>query len=259
VEATAGSVYNINAVMTGDLDFGMVQSDRQYQAIKGLAEWKEKGPQKDLRAVFAMHPESVTLLASAKSGIRTLSDLKGKRVNVGNPGSGQRQNALDALSAAGLQWETDIHAEHVKASEAPGLLQDERIDAFFYTVGHPSGAIKEAAAGAVKVRIVDITGIDALLARYPYYARSTIPVKHYAGVVNDRDVSTFGVKATLVTTAKTSDDIVYAIAKEVFEHLEALKTLHPSYEVLDRENMLEGLTAPLHPGALKYYKEIGLK
>jgi TRAP transporter TAXI family solute receptor len=136
VESTGGSVFNVNAVMSGDLEFGVVQSDRQYQAIKGMAEWDGK-PQKDLRAVFSIHPESVTLLATVDSGVMNIKDLKGKRVNIGNPGSGQRQNSIDALEANGLDWEKDIQAEQVKAAEAPGLLQDGRIDAFFIH-GRPS-------------------------------------------------------------------------------------------------------------------------
>ena len=259
VESTAGSVYNVNALMSGDIDFGIVQSDRQYQAVSGLAEWADKGPQKNLRAVFNLHPESVTLLASAKSEIKTISDLKGKRVNIGNPGSGQRQNSLDALSLAGLDWKTDILTENVKASEAPGLLQDGRIDAFFYTVGHPSGAIKEATAGATPVRFVEISGTPEFFSRFPFYSGSEINIKHYPGAINKTDISTFGVKATLLTSAAVKDDIVYAFTREVFENLEAFKNLHPAYEVLTRENMLEGISAPLHPGALKYYKEVGLK
>ncbi|MBN2125247.1 MAG: TAXI family TRAP transporter solute-binding subunit, partial [Deltaproteobacteria bacterium] len=137
VESTGGSVFNVNAIMAGDLEFGVVQSDRQYQACNGLAEWKENGPQKDLRAVFTIHPESITLVAADDAGIKTIQDLKGKRVNIGNPGSGQRQNSIDALEAAGLNYEKDIIAESVVADEAPGLLQDGRIDAYFYTVGHP--------------------------------------------------------------------------------------------------------------------------
>ncbi len=259
VESTGGSVFNVNAVLAGDLQFGVVQSDRQFQAINGLAEWKDKGPQKDLRAVFSIHPESVTLLASVDSGIKTINDLKGKRVNIGNPGSGQRQNAIDALSAVGIDYEKDLKAESVKAAEAPGLLQDGRLDAFFYTVGHPSGAFKEATAGATKTRFVEITGIDSLLAEYPYYAKSMIPVSMYPAAVNDKDVDTFGVKATFVTSAKVSDDVVYAITKEVFDNFDSFKKLHPAYAVLTKEGMLEGLSAPIHPGALKYYKEAGLK
>lgn len=259
VESTGGSVYNVNAIMSGDLEFGVVQSDRQYQAINGLEEWKDN-PQKDLRAIFSIHPESVTLVATVESGIMKIEDLKDKRVNIGNPGSGQLQNSIDALEAVGLNYEKDIKAEQVKASEAPGLLQDGRIDAFFYTVGHPSGAFKEATAGATKVRFVPIAGpgIDTLIKEKPYYAKATVAVKNYPGASNDTDVETFGVKATFVTSAKVPDDVVYAITKEVFENFEDFKKLHPAYEVLTKENMLEGLSAPIHPGAMKYYKEAGM-
>ena len=259
VESTGGSVFNVNAIMAGDLEFGVVQSDRQYQAINGLAEWADKGKQEDLRAVFSIHPESITLVASVDSGVMDIKDLKGKRVNIGNPGSGQRQNSIDALNAAGIDVDKDIVAEGVKAAEAPGLLQDGRIDAFFYTVGHPSGAIKEATAGATKVRFVTISGIEKLLAEYPYYAKSFVPVKLYPGAVNKQDAETFGVKATFVTSAKVPDNVVYAITKEVFENFESFKKLHPAYQVLTKEGMLEGLSAPIHPGAMKYYKEAGLK
>ena len=260
VESTGGSVFNINAVMNGDLEFGIAQSDRQYQAVHGLAEWKDKGPQKDLRAVFSIHPESVTLVAAVDSGVKTIQDLKGKKVNIGNPGSGQRQNAIDALEAVGIDINKDIQAESIKASEAASLLQDGRIDAFFYTVGHPSGAIKEATSGARKVLIADVAGpgIDKLLAKYPYYAKAIIPIKLYPGAKNDKDVQTFGVKATLITSAKVPDEVVYAITKEVFDNFEAFKKLHPAYGTLTKQKMLEGLSAPIHPGALKYYKEVGL-
>ena len=127
VESTSGSVFNINAILSGDLEFGIVQSDRQYQAWHGLAEWAASGPQKTLRAVFSIHPEAVTLVAAEDAEIKGIQDLKGKRVNIGNPGSGQRQNAIDALQAAGMDYRVDIEAESVKAAEAPGLLQDRRI------------------------------------------------------------------------------------------------------------------------------------
>jgi TRAP transporter TAXI family solute receptor len=258
VESTGGSVFNVNAVMAGDLEFGVVQSDRQFQAMKGLAEWKEKGPQKDLRAVFTIHPESITLVAADDAGIKSINDLRGKRVNIGNPGSGQRQNSIDGLMNAGINYEKDLKAEGVKAAEAPGLLQDGRIDAFFYTVGHPSGAIKEATAGRRKVHFVPITGVDNLLKKYPYYAKAMIPIKLYPGATNTKDVQTFGVKATFVTSAKVPDRVVYAITKEVFDNFEDFKKLHPAYQVLTKENMLEGMSAPIHPGAMKYYKEAGM-
>lgn len=258
VESTGGSVFNVNAVMNGDLEFGVVQSDRQFQAVQGLAEWKDKGPQEDLRAVFSIHPESVTLVAAVDAGINDIKDLKGKKVNIGNPGSGQRQNAIDALDAVGINYEKDLKAESIKASEAASLLQDGRIDAFFYTVGHPSGSIKEATSGARKVRLATITGVDTLLKKYPYYAKATIPASNYPGAQNDKDIETFGVKATFVTSVKVSDDVVYAVTKEVFDNFEDFKKLHPAYATLTKENMLEGLSAPMHPGALKYFKEAGL-
>jgi len=259
VESTSGSVFNINAVLNGDLDFGVAQSDRQYQAYNGLAEWTDSGKQTDLRSVFSIHPESITLVVSGTSGVKTIRDLKGRRVNLGNPGSGQLQNSKDVVSAAGLA-EEDLSAEYVKAVEAPGLLQDERLDAFFYTVGHPNGNIKEATSGRIKVRIVPIEGegVERLLETHSYYAKSMIPRSFYPNALNTEDIETIGVKATFVTSRDVDEDIVYAITKEVFENLADFKVLHPAYEVLTKENMLKGLSAPIHKGALRYYREAGL-
>lgn len=259
VESTGGSVFNINAVMAGDLEFGVVQSDRQFQAMNGIAEWKNSGPQTELRALFSIHPEAVTLVAAVDSGIKNIRDLRGKHVNIGNPGSGQHQNAIDALTAAGIDYEKDLKAESIRALDAPGMLQDNRIDAFFYTVGHPSGAIKEATSGARKVIFADITNVETLLENFPYYTKASIPIKLYPEVENESDVQTIGVKATLVTSAAVPDDIVYTLTKEVFENLEDLKKLHPALHDINKEEMLTGLSAPIHPGAMKYFKEAGLK
>ncbi|UCD78297.1 MAG: TAXI family TRAP transporter solute-binding subunit [Desulfobacterales bacterium] len=259
VESTGGSVFNINAIMTGDLEFGVAQSDRQYQAVMGIEDWKDKGPQKDLRAVFSIHPETVDLIAAEDTGINTIQDLKGKRVNIGNVGSGYRQNAIDALVANGLDWEKDFNAESLKAAEAPGLIQDGRLDAAFYTVGHPSGYYKEATSGKRKVKFIPIPNADKLIKKYPYYAKAVTRVTElYPTAANKEDVETFGVKATFVTSAKVPDEVVYAITKEVFDNFEEFKNLHPAYGGLTKESMLEGLSAPLHPGAIKYYKEVGL-
>ena len=259
VESTGGSKYNINAVMTGDMEFGIAQSDTQYDAYNGLKSWADKGKQADLRSVFSIHPEAITLIASDQSGIKTVSDLKGKRVNVGNPGSGQSQNSKDVLDAVGLS-EANLKIERVKAVESPGLIQDDRLDAFFFTVGHPNGNIKEATSGRIKVRIVPIKGkgIDALLAKYPYYANAIIPKEFYPNATNPGDIQTIGVKATLISSAKVDADTVYAITREVFENLEEFKKLHPAYKVLTKENMLEGLSSPIHEGAMRYYREVGL-
>jgi len=259
VESTGGSVFNVNAILSGDLEFGIVQSDRQSQAWNGEAEWADKGAQKKLRAICSIHPESVSLMAADDADIKTIADLKGKVVNIGNPGSGQRQNAIDALNASGLNWEKDIKAEGLKAAEAAKMLQDGRIDAYFYTVGHPNGSFKEATAGKRKVHFVPIDNVGDLFSKFSYYAPSVIPMANYPNSSNTGDVTSFGVKATFCTSSDVSDDVVYAVTKELFENIDEFKKLHPAFAVLNKENMLQGLTAPIHDGAMKYYKEAGLK
>jgi len=139
------------------------------------------------------------------------------------------------------------------------MPQDGRLDAAFYTVGHPSGYYKEATAGKRQVKFVPITNIESLLAKYPYYAKAVTRVPElYPTAANTENVPTFGVKATFVTSAKVPDEVVYAITKEVFDNFEEFTKLHPAYEGLTKESMLEGLSAPIHPGAMKYYKEVGL-
>ncbi len=162
------------------------------------------------------------------------------------------------LDNAGIDWQKDLQAEGLKAVESASMLQDGRIDAFFYTVGHPNGSIKEATAGKRKVHFVPIDEVDALLEKFSYYAKAIVPVKHYPNASNTADVPTFGVKATFVTSIKVPERIVYIITKELFENLEEFKNLHPAFGILTKENMMDGLTAPLHPGAEKYFKEAGL-
>jgi hypothetical protein len=258
---TSGSVYNINAIMAGDMEFGIVQSDSQYQAFNGLDEWKDKGPQKDLRTMFSLYTESVTLLASVDSGIKTIQDLKGKRVYIGEIGSGSRQNAMDALNAAGIDWKTDLKViKKGKKYDVQSMLMRGELDAFFYTVGHPTTAIKFATVGAKNTLFIPIVNIEELLSKNPYYVKSIIPVSLYPQIANDEDVKTFGMTATFVTSAKIPDQVVYAITKEVFENLGSLKYSDPTLNMLTKESMVkDGLTAPMHPGALRYYKEAGLK
>jgi len=259
VESTGGSVFNVNALMNGDIEMGVVQSDIQWQAFNGKGEWEGK-PQSKLRAMFAIHPEAVTILSAADKNIKSVADMKGRIVNIGAPGTGQRVNAVDLFQTAGIDVDKEIKAEGLKPAEAAGMLQDGRIDAFFYTVGHPNGSIKEAVAGARKVAFVPVSNdlVKKLVAAQPYYAPAMIPVSQYPGVANKTDVPTFGVKATICTSADVPADVIYNITKEVFENLDELRKLHPALEVLTRENMLEGLSAPLHPGAEKYLKEAGL-
>ncbi|MCP4298516.1 MAG: TAXI family TRAP transporter solute-binding subunit [Proteobacteria bacterium] len=261
VESTEGSIYNVDAIMKGEFDFGIVQSDTQYFAVKGMGPWKNKGPQTELRSVFSIYPESCSLVAAADSNINSLSDLKGKRVNLGNSGSGHLENSLDILEVSGFNPKTDLTASYSSIIDVPGLLQNGSLDAFFYTVGHPSSALKEATAGGRKVRFISLYNrkIDQLVKSLPYYSKMVIPMKHYSGALNKRDISTFGVCATLVTSSKIADSIVYAITKTVFENIDSFKKLHPAYAMITKESMLKCISAPLHPGALKYYREIGVR
>lgn len=259
VESTGGSRFNINAIGQGDMDFGIAQADTQYLAYNGKGPWEGK-PVSKLRAVFALAPEAVTFVVAEDSGIKSVNDIKGKTINLGDPGSGNRVNALDIIKTVGLEPGKDFRDEKLKPADAPRVMQDGRIDGYFYTLGHPNGNIKEATAGKRKARIVPITGMDALLKDAPYYSMVEIDMSNYPDATNasDKTVQTIGMLATLVTSSDTPDRIVYAVTKEVFENLDQFKTLHPALAGLTKEKMLEGLTAPIHPGALKYYKEVGL-
>ena len=258
VESTGGSVYNLNTIAAGELDMGVAQSDWQYHAYNGTSKFKEKGPNKDLRAVFSVHPEPFTVVARADSGIKDFKELKGKRVNIGNPGSGQRGTMEVVMGAFGWSKKDFKLASELKSAEQSKALCDNKIDAMVFTVGHPSGSIKEASTSCDSV-LVNVTGpeIDKLVADNAYYRKAMIPGGMYRGT--DSDTNTFGVGATFVTSAKVPEDVIYNVVKAVFENFDQFKKLHPAFSVLKKEEMIkDGLSAPLHDGAVKYYKEAGL-
>ncbi len=258
VESTGGSVYNIKTIRAGELEFGVAQSDWQFHAYNGSSEnFEADGPFEDLRAVFSVHPEPFTVVARADAGIKAFEDLKGKRVNIGNPGSGARGTTEVVLAAMGWTLGDLALASELKAAEQAAALCDNQIDAMIYTVGHPSGSIQEASTACDSV-LVNVTGeaIDKLIADNSYYRKATIPGGMYRGT--DEDVTTFGVGATFVTSAAVSDEAVYAVVASVFDNFEDFKKLHPAFANLKPEEMASaGLSAPLHPGAAKYYKEKG--
>ncbi len=258
VESTGGSVYNLNAIAAGELDMGVAQSDWQYHAYNGTSKFEDEGANKDLRAVFSVHPEPFTVVARADSGIKNFKDLKGKRVNVGNPGSGQRGTMEVVMQAMGWTMDDFKLASELKAAEQSSALCDNKVDAIVYVVGHPNGSIKEATT-ACDSAVVDVTGpeIDKLIAENDYYRKATIPAGMYRGT--DEDTTTFGVGATFVSSAKVDDKVIYNVVKAVFEDFKQFKKLHPAFGVLKKEEMVkDGLSAPLHEGAKKYYKEAGL-
>jgi len=247
VESTGGSGYNVNTIKAGELDFGMAQSDVQSQAYKGVGAFKE--PFSELRSVFSVHPEPFTLVARKEANIKGFADFKGKRLNIGNPGSGTRNAMMDLLAAMNMKVSDFSLASELKADEHGAALCDNKIDGFFYGVGHPSANIQDPTT-ACGAKLVPITGpaIDALVKQNSYLAYATIPGGLYSN--NPQPTKTYGVLATA--------DMVYIVTKAVFDNFDEFKKLHPAFANLDPKNMVaDGLTAPLHEGAARYYREKG--
>jgi len=250
-----GSVFNINAVADGLLDFGIAQSDRSWQATGGHADWQGK-PVSRLRSVFSLHPETVMLVTRKAANIRSVAELRGKRVNVGNPGSGQRGNAEDILRLHGIDPTQDLMMSEWQQHEASKAIIEGRIDAFFYTAGNPSQAILEPAEKSeLRLLPLDSEQILKFVSGKTYYMMSEVPANTYTGI--DDSVPTYGVRANLMSSSHTPSNIVYDVVRIVFEHLDELRTVHPALKELTPNIMLSTLSAPLHPGAERYYRERG--
>ncbi|MEM8823807.1 MAG: TAXI family TRAP transporter solute-binding subunit [Pseudomonadota bacterium] len=258
VESTGGSVFNINAIRGGELEFGVAQSDWQFHAFNGTSRFEEQGPFEGLRAVFSVHPEPFTVVARADAGISTFEDLQGKRVNVGNPGSGQRGTMEVLMEAMGWTMDDFAVAAELQAAEQSQALCDNNIDAMIYTVGHPSGSIQEATTACDSVLVtVANDAVNGLVEENSFYRTATIPGGMYRGT--DEDVQTFGVGATFVTSADVPEEVVYTVVSAVFENLDQFRGLHPAFANLDAQTMAtDSLSAPLHPGAERYFREAGL-
>lgn len=254
--STGGSVANLNAIADKQMDMGIAQSDWQFHAYNGSSSFENKKNDK-LRAIFSIHPEPFTVMARNDANIQTFDDLNGKRVNVGDPGSGTRATMNVILKAKGWTDKAFKVASELKPSEMASVMCDNNLDAITYNVGHPNGALKEAAASC-DAHLVSVTGeaIDKLVADHAYYAKAVIPAGLYKG--SDKPVESFGVYATLVSSADVDSDKVYAVVKAVFENFDRFKRLHPAFEHLKQEEMIKNaLSAPLHEGAIRYYKEKG--
>lgn len=257
--STGGSVVNINAIRQGQQDMGVAQSDWQYYAMKGEKHdsFIQQGPYTKLRAMFSIHGEPFTVVARADSGVKHFDDLVGKRVNLQNPGSGTRGTMELIMAEKGWTNDTFKLAAELKASEQAQALCDNKIDVMLYNVGHPSGAIKEATTSC-DAKVIPVTGpvIDKLINNNSFYAKASIKGGMYKGT--DSDVATFGNTATMVTSADVSADAVYQVVKAVFDNFDRFKRLHPAFANLDPKTMIsDGLSAPLHEGAIRYYKERG--
>lgn len=255
--ASGGGVANVNGLRSGEFNFGIMQSDHQYKAMEGVTPFEKEGKMDDIRAVFSLQSEVFTVLARRDANVKGLDDLKGKRVNIGNPGSGQRDTLDEIMQVKGWDKSAFALASELKPAEQASALGDNNIDAMTYFVGHPNGAIQEATT-TVDAVLVPITGeaIDKLLAEKSYYTKAEIPGGLYKG--NDQPTQSIGGKAVLSTTAKVDDEVVYQLVKSVFENIERFQRLHPAFKDLKPEEMIEvGLSAPLHDGAKRYYQERG--
>ncbi len=258
VESTGGSIYNINTLRAGELEFGVAQSDWQYHAYNGTSKFKDAGPFTKLRSVFSVHAEPVTILARRDSGIKNITDIKGKRFNIGNDGSGTQGTWQVIEETLGWKRSDLALATKMKSAETAGALCDGKIDGYFWLVGHPSGLTQETVASCDAVIVPAVSPeIDKLVAEKPYYRKAIIPGGMYPG--NPDDIQTFGVGATFVTSADVSEEAVYQVAKAVLGNLDAFRKLHPAFAHLKAEEMIrDSLSAPLHRGAIRAYKELGL-
>lgn len=258
VESTGGSVFNVNTIKAGELDLGVVQSDVGYNAYNGEGQFKDDGAYKKLRSVFSIHPEPFTVLSRKEANISTFEDFKGKRFNVGNPGSGTRASMDQLLQAKGLDNSFFSLASELRPDEHGPALCDGKIDGFIYGVGHPSANIQDPTTSC-GAKLVPLTGpaVDKLVEAYPYYAKVTIPGGLYPN--NSENTETYGVLATFVTSEDVPEESVYNVVKAVFDNFDDFRRLHPALANLKKEDMVKnGLSAPLHPGAAKYFKEKGL-
>jgi TRAP transporter TAXI family solute receptor len=255
---SSGSASNINAIAKGEIQFGIAQADHQYQAVNGLGEWSESGSQTELRAIFSMYADAVTLVAGADTDIRSIEDLAGKRVDIGAPGSGTQSNAIDGIRAAGIDLRADIEVSQANVDDRLATFMGGEIDAFFYTVGHPNTEIKFATFSVRGARIISLNNIDSMTSTNPFYSRVSIPSGTYPMARHDGDVETIGVYATLLTSAHVSEDVVYAVTKAVFENVESSTDFRSEFQALLTGQYSKGLTAPLHPGAVRYYREAGI-
>lgn len=258
VESTGGSVYNLKTIREGELEMGTVQSDWQYHAYHGSSVFEEAGPDEKLRSVFSLHPDTVIIAARTDTGIQKLDDLKGRTVNLGNPGSGTRATADVLVGALGWSPSDFGLVTELKSAEQSAALCDGNIDAFLMVAGNPVANVLEAAT-TCDIRLIPVVGeaVDGLVASQPYLGHVAIPGGLYRGV--DEAVPSYGLSATFVTSADVDEEVVYQMVKAVFTNFDTFKGMHPSFAGLKKEAMVrQGLTAPLHPGAERYYREAGL-
>ena len=255
--ATNGSVANVNGIAGGSLESGFSQSDVATWAQKGTGIFEGKPNVPGLRMIANLYPETIHVVVKKGSGIKTIQDLKGKRVALDEPGSGTLINARLVLAAYGIQ-ETDIKPEYIKPNQAGDKMKDGSLDAFFFTGGAPAGAIAELASSGSGIELLPIDGPQAqgLRMASPFFANDSIPADTYKSVAA---VNTLAVGAQWVTLDKVDAETVYQITKSLFSDAtqKALQSGHPKGKMITLKNAVQGVGIPYHPGAERFYKEVG--
>ena len=256
--SSAGSVENIRRVESGDSAFGLSQTDVAVAAFNGEGPFAGAGPDPKLRMVIALYPEAFTVVARADSGIRDFQDLRGKRVGIGTSGVGYNFTRDVILRFYGSATSGLERVLELAPTEQNQALCNNKVDAVIFEAGHPNGLTQEATTDC-RARLVPVAGqpIDRLLATHPDYIPSTIPGGMYVG--NPGDVPTIGTRAVLVSTGNQPDELVYATVKAVFDNFATFRQLHPALSILEIQDIVPSASVmPIHPGALKFYREAGL-
>ena len=253
-----GSVANIRGVESGASTFGLSQTDVAYAAFHGEGPFAATGPDPKLRILIALYPEAFTVVARADTGIRDFQDLRGKRVGIGTSGVGYNFTRDVVLGFYGSTIPDPERVLEFAPAEQNQALCSNKVDAIVFEAGHPNGLTQEATTDC-RARLVRVAGppIDRLLATHSYYIASVIPGGMYVG--NPGDVPTIGTRAVLVSSRNQPDELTYAVVKAVFENFAVFRLLHPALSTLEIKDMVPSeAVMPIHPGALRYYREAGL-
>ncbi len=254
-ESTGASVVNSNLLNNGEVDFALMQNDIAFYAFNGVEMFSDGSALTNLRGLASLYPEVIQIVVNASAGIDSVEDLRGMRVAVGAPGSGAEANARQILNAHGITYD-DISADFLSFAEAADALKDGNVDAAFVTAGTPTAAVTDVSTThSVKILSISDNMADSLIAEFPFYDKVTIPAGTYRN--QDSDVETVAVLAMLAVRAGLSEDMVYNVTKALFENLDDFAAAHARGGNLSLDSATGGMPLELHPGADRYYKEMG--
>lgn len=250
-QSTGASVANVNMLKDGSVDIAFIQNDIAYYAANGKEMFKDNKVE-NIRGIAALYPETVQFVTTADKGIKSIADLKGKKVAVGASGSGAEANARQILGAYGLTYD-DIDAQYLSFGEAADALKDGNVDVGVVVAGFPTAAIQDLAANKSAALVnIDAEHADKLMKQYPYFTKITVPKGTYPG--QEEDVNTVAVKCVIVTTDKLSDDLGEQIVKAIYEHLDRMKAAHAVGKYITKDTALEGMSIKMNAGVEKYLK-----